>query len=332
MASLSTSEYTPHSSPNPKASLESSHHIQCDCDLKRQNIITRYLRRSSQSQTSSCWRVQQWAKYLNFPRNAESIYSSLLMSPMDIAEYQSSLRQIELDLSRTYPDEDYFNSSTGEDSLRRVLSVYCKYDPNLGYVQGMNYIVGALLWHCSEVDAFWIFVGLMERHELRDVYLPKFPGLSKHCQIIHLLMIERLPSLHAHFARFEVLPKMYVTEWCFSLFAGVVPANEMVMVFDQFFYSGWIFFYKFVVFILKKLEKMLLQASDLADIIIPLKICHKSQKEWKDFVVLLDAGEGKLNWKRIINEVNRIEVDEENIKQLHLCFDIDKAEFVPKGL
>ena len=140
------------------------------------------------------------------------VYFNLLRSCIELQEYSNSVRQIELDLKRTYPDEDYFNTKEGENSLRRVLVAYCKYDPNLGYVQGMNYIVAALLWHCTEVDAFWIFVGLMEKHELRDTYLPRFPGLSKHCQIIQLLTLEQLPNLHRHFAQFDVQCRMYATE------------------------------------------------------------------------------------------------------------------------
>jgi len=34
----------------------------------------------------------------------------------------------------------------------------------------MNFIVGALLYHCNEEIAFWIFVSLIENLELRDVY------------------------------------------------------------------------------------------------------------------------------------------------------------------
>ena len=166
MASLSTTESTPVHSPNPKLSLRSLHMVQCNCDLRRLNFIKRYLSFNNKSQTVSCWKVQEWLKYLNFPRDAEFVYFNLLKSNIDLQEYNNSLRQIELDLKRTYPDERYFNSKEGEDTLRRVLVAYCKYDPNLGYVQGMNYIVAALLWHCTEVDAFWVFVGLMERHEL----------------------------------------------------------------------------------------------------------------------------------------------------------------------
>jgi hypothetical protein len=330
MVSLSTNESTPMSSPNSKLPYHSSHLVQCDCNLQRLSFIKRYLSFSPKSQTASCWKVQQWLACLNFPRDAEQIYFSLLRSSIDLQEFSNSVRQIELDLKRTYPDEAYFNSSDGENTLRRVLITYCKYDPNLGYVQGMNYIVAALLWHCNEVDAFWIFVGLMEKHELRDTYLPSFPGLSKHCQIIQLLTLEQLPNLHRHFALFDVQCRMYATEWCLSLFGSVVPANEMVTVLDNFFQKGWIFFYKFVIYILKRLEKQLLNANDLADIIILLKICHQSQKEWKDFLLLLDNGRRSLTWEKMMTEVSAIQIDEDYIRFLHLHFDVEKAQFVSK--
>ena len=307
-----------------------SHIVQCDCELQRQGFFRRYFTFAGKHQLESCWKVQNWLKYLNFPKDAVSAYENLLISSIDLQEYSNSVRQIELDLKRTYPDEAYFNTKDGEDSLRRVLVAYCKYDPNLGYVQGMNYIVGALLWHCTEVDAFWIFVGLMERHELRDTYLPHFPGLSKHCQIIQLLTLEKLPRLHRHFAQFDVTCKMYATEWCFSLFGSVVPANEMVTVLDNFFKKGWIFFYKFVMFILTRLEERLLAANDLADIIMPLKICHKSQREFREFLALLDMGRGQLTWESMVEEISTICIDEDYIRYLHLHFDIDKAQFIAK--
>jgi hypothetical protein len=41
----------------------------------------------------------------------------------------------------------------------------------------MNFIVGALLYHSSPDVAFWLFVALLEEYEMRDIYLPEFPGL-----------------------------------------------------------------------------------------------------------------------------------------------------------
>lgn len=63
----------------------------------------------------------------------------------------------------------------------------------------MNFIVGALIYHCSEVMAFWLFVSLIEDCEVRDIYLPGLPGLFKHSQIIEILIMDNLKDLFSHF-------------------------------------------------------------------------------------------------------------------------------------
>ena len=72
--------------------------------------------------------------------------------------------------------------------MRRILVTFSIYEPqigrvfflknifiiNLGYVQGMNFLAGNLLYHSEEFVAFWLFVMLFEMFELRDIYLPSF--------------------------------------------------------------------------------------------------------------------------------------------------------------
>ena len=59
-----------------------------------------------------------------------------------------------------------------KEALRNVLIAYSRYDKTIGYVQGMNLIVGAILFHCrgDEVSTFWIFVSLIENYEMRQIY------------------------------------------------------------------------------------------------------------------------------------------------------------------
>jgi hypothetical protein len=52
-----------------------------------------------------------------------------------------------------------------------VLLAFSKYDNKIGYVQGMNFIVGSFLLHCSEEIAFWLFVSLIEDYQMRDIYM-----------------------------------------------------------------------------------------------------------------------------------------------------------------
>lgn len=63
--------------------------------------------------------------------------------------------QIKLDLNRTVAAQDSL-------SMSRVLLAFSKYDNTIGYVQGMNHIVDALMQHCCEEISFWLFVSLIE--------------------------------------------------------------------------------------------------------------------------------------------------------------------------
>jgi hypothetical protein len=75
----------------------------------------------------------------------------------------------------------------------------------LDYVQGMNFIVGALLYHANEVLAFWLFVSLIEDCEMRDIYMAGLPGLFKHSHIINSLVISNLTELSEHFVTYITL-------------------------------------------------------------------------------------------------------------------------------
>lgn len=76
-------------------------------------------------------------------------------------------------MNRTYPSHNYFeNGQIGQHLLKRILTTYAKYDPKIGYIQGMNFIAALFLYHSSEIIAFWLFVALIEDYELREVFLP----------------------------------------------------------------------------------------------------------------------------------------------------------------
>ena len=83
--------------------------------------------------------------------------------------------------------------------MKRVLLAFSRYDPTLGYVQGMNFIVGSMPYHCNEEPAFWMFVTLIEAFELRDIFEPGLPGLYKHCFALEKLLQLNIPDLSSHF-------------------------------------------------------------------------------------------------------------------------------------
>ncbi len=128
---------------------------------------------------------------------------------------------------RTYPYSEHFGKKQEVvDTLFRVLGAFSVYDRSVGYVQGMNFIAASLLYHCSEELAFWLFVSLIEEHEMRDIYQNNLPGLSKHCQIIEILQSNHLPQLFYHFSKYRVTIEMYASDWIFTLFTNIIPLEH----------------------------------------------------------------------------------------------------------
>lgn len=91
---------------------------------------------------------------------------------------------IDADIDRTFTDVEFFQMETTKNSLRRILIALTNYDQTVGYVQGMNFIAAALLYHAGEVAAFWLMCGLIDKYQLKDILQPGLPGLNHHNDMI----------------------------------------------------------------------------------------------------------------------------------------------------
>ena len=73
-------------------------------------------------------------------------------SPPLETTYKELLRQssthdkaIRKDITRTFPLHPFFQETVGQDSLYMVLKAYSLHDPDVGYCQGVAFIVATLL-------------------------------------------------------------------------------------------------------------------------------------------------------------------------------------------
>eukprot|EP01017_Pseudomicrothorax_dubius_P025450 TRINITY_DN2752_c0_g2_i3.p1 TRINITY_DN2752_c0_g2~~TRINITY_DN2752_c0_g2_i3.p1 ORF type:complete len:527 (-),score=93.89 TRINITY_DN2752_c0_g2_i3:668-2248(-) len=109
----------------------------------------------------------------------KQVYESILAA--DAFDIEPSKVQIGKDVRRTYGHSSFFkNDLQSHEQLSRVLTAFAKYDPLIGYVQGMNFLAGAFLFHAEEYISFWLIVLLFEIFELREIYMPRtfFPFMN----------------------------------------------------------------------------------------------------------------------------------------------------------
>jgi hypothetical protein len=94
----------------------------------------------------------------------ERQYFERCVSTLLNAEDHSHVKQIDLDVARTYPEHPYFQRAEGLQSLRRVLMAYAAHNPDIGYCQSMNYVAGLLLLVLDRnpENAFWVMCALIE--------------------------------------------------------------------------------------------------------------------------------------------------------------------------
>ena len=77
------------------------------------------------------------------------------------------------DLGRSFPGVDIFRDpeGDGQQMLGRVLRVYSLYDPKMGYCQGLAFLVGPLVMHMPEKQAFCVLARCVQTVHAMLVWL-----------------------------------------------------------------------------------------------------------------------------------------------------------------
>lgn len=184
----------------------------------------------------------------------ESQYLRLLKEP------STHEKAITRDLGRTFPHHSFFNDGQGigQENLFNVLKAYSIYDPQVGYCQGLPFVVAILLLNMPDEEAFSLLVRLMHVYDLRGHFLPEMPKLQLRLYQFDRLVEEVLPVLHIHFLRQGVKSSMYCSQWFLTMFSYRFPMEIVFRIYDNVLASGIEAIFGFSVMLLQKNEDLLL--------------------------------------------------------------------------
>ncbi|PVH75445.1 hypothetical protein DL98DRAFT_427546 [Cadophora sp. DSE1049] len=143
------------------------------------------------------------------------------------------------DLGRSFPGVEMFRDPEGDGQrmLGRVLKCFSLYDHKIGYCQGLGFLVGPLLMHMGDKQAFCVLVRLMEHYDLRSCFLPDLSGLHVRIYQFKKLMQLHLPALSAYLDQLQIEPA-YVSQWFLSFFAVTCPLPMLFRIYDVIFAEG----------------------------------------------------------------------------------------------
>lgn len=147
------------------------------------------------------------------------------------------------DVHRTYPAHENFRSGASSsssliDSLFKVCKAYAVYDEEVGYCQGLSFLVAALLLHMPEEQAFCVFVRIMQHYGLRGLFRNNFDELYLKFYQLERLLEDHMPDLHQHFVNIGIEPFTYASQWFLTVFTAKFPLNAVFYIMDIFLLDG----------------------------------------------------------------------------------------------
>lgn len=210
---------------------------------------------------------------------SESAEDSLKLQTRLAAERKQSAaavakleKTIKRDLGARTSYSKYVMAAGLQDGLFGICKAYALYDEAVGYAQGMNFIAMPLLFNMPEEEAFSLFVTLMNKYGLRDLFVHDMAGLHLHLYQFERLLEEFEPALYCHLRRREVKPQLYATQWFLTLFAYRFPLQLVLRIYDLILSEGLeSAILKFGIVLMQKNAETLLGMKDMSTLTTFLK-------------------------------------------------------------
>lgn len=162
-----------------------------------------------------------------------------------IAEPERNIRLLLVDMPRTFGHHAFFQpGAEGHRRLKDVLEAYTCYRPDLGYVQGMSYLAATLCFHMDSFSAFKALAALLGERLLFDMYRLEAHRTLHYVDVFDKLLELEIPQLAAHFNAIGMDGKMYMVDWCLTLFTRCLPLEVAYRIWDVYINIGTPFFFQ----------------------------------------------------------------------------------------
>lgn len=154
--------------------------------------------------------------------------------------------------SRRKPSDEYMPLPDGQEAhwevCERILFVYAKLNPGLGYIQGMNEILGPIYFtfasdsdkDCkenAEADCFFCFTNLMS--EIRDNFIKTLDdtqcGIGSLMNQLMSTLKETDSTLWYKLKEQDLKPQFYAFRWLTLLLSQEFPLPDVLRIWDSLF-------------------------------------------------------------------------------------------------
>ena len=171
----------------------------------------------------------------------------------------NSLDYVQRDIDRTFY-LDYFVKGNGKKELKNVLETMSIIKENVGYCQGMNFIVGALIYlFQNEIKAFFAFNCLLNSYELKKLFSYNTPDYGIRVYQLNYYVKKYIPSVYYHFKNEDLSFDLLYSNWIMTIFSNYFNMETLDFAWTCFFIHKWKGLLKICLIIIYDLSEQLIK-------------------------------------------------------------------------
>ena len=188
-------------------------------------------------------RAKIWETILEISSCKISCYEMTKLQSEKTKSEIKAYEEIVLDVHRSFNTK----KNVSHQSMINVLRSFALYDKVIEYCQGMNFLVGYLLYIFEDEEkCFKILCILVQKYSLKKMLQEGMPLLTKSFFILDKLILIYNPKLYEYFRMEGINASHFSSPWLVTLFScafhysqGLEPPILLYSIWDIFFLKGW---------------------------------------------------------------------------------------------
>ena len=242
----------------------------------------------------------KFSNFINMNNNIDIIYHNYKKSS---TKYDNEIIK---DLLRTFPKDSAFQrGSSCYQKLFNILKVYSNFNNEIGYAQGMNFIVAKLIkFFDNEKDSFIYLDSLFNKLKMVEVIGIK-NNLEKKMKMVQFLLKSLCPDILYFLESKKINHEIFTAKWYITLFSKNFKFDNILMVIWNFaIIFGWKFIFLFSISVIVSFKERYINL-DLYDFTQYMKnifVFEHFKKKFNDVMNLTFSYMAK--WKNIIKKMD----------------------------
>ena len=179
----------------------------------------------------------------------------------EIKNIKDSIEYIRRDVNRTFYN-DYFTKGEGKKELQRVLEAMCTVKGSVGYCQGMNFIIGAMIYLLkSEISGFYMFNCMINSYELKNLFSYNTPDYEIRVFQLNYYVKKYIYEVYNHFKNNNLSFDLLYSNWLLTLFSNYYDIEKLDFPWSCFFIDKWKGLIKICLIIIYELKDELIKCN-----------------------------------------------------------------------